>query len=273
MSFSVLVFYTAISLASLYLMLVGSVTRLGTSLELSELDWVPRDWAWENYTGFFELTGGAAWNWLMNSAIVAVVPTAFNLVFSSMAGYALAKIAFPGSRVIFWSIIGVMAIPAFVTLIPLYQMMFRFAWFDTYYALIIPKMAGLGGIFLFKQYTQTLPTELMEAARIDGASEWGIFWRIVWPMCKPILAVMFLFDFVSGWSDYFWPYLVTNSRDLLTLQVGLISLIGVDQGFVMQQDYGLILAGATLASLPVIVVFLSLQKYFVKGLTIGAVKG
>jgi multiple sugar transport system permease protein len=152
-------------------------------------------------------------------------------------------------------------------------MMFRFAWFDTYYALVVPRMAGLAGIFLFKQYMSTLPSDLVEAARIDGASEWSIFWKIVMPMAQPILAVMFLLEFVAGWGDYFWPYLVTNTRELLTLQVGLISLIGVDQGIVRQQDYGIIMAGALMASLPVIVLFLSLQRFFVKGLTIGAVKG
>jgi multiple sugar transport system permease protein len=204
---------------------------------------------------------------------VAVVPTLISLVFSAMAGYALAKIDFPGRRLIFWSMVAVMAIPAFVTLIPMYQMMFRFGWFDTFLALLVPRMAGIGGAFLFKQYITTLPSELMEAARIDGASEGCIFWRIVWPMAKPMLAVMFLLDFVAGWSDYFWPYLVTNSRDMLTLQVGLISLIGVDQGFVMQQDFGVILAGSMMASLPVIILFLSLQKYFEQGLTLGAVKG
>jgi multiple sugar transport system permease protein len=270
---SVLFFYTALSLASLYLMVVSSLTHLGTSFELSDLDWYPRDWAWDNFTGFFDLTQGAAWYWFRNSAIVAALPTAFSLIFSAMAGYALAKIDFPGQRLIFWTIIAVMAIPAFVTLIPLYQMMFRFAWFDTYYALVVPRMAGLAGIFLFKQYMSTLPSDLMEAARIDGASEWSIFWRIVMPMAQPILAVMFLLEFVAGWGDYFWPYLVTNTRELLTLQVGLISLIGVDQGIVRQQDYGIIMAGALMASIPAIVLFLSLQRFFVRGLTIGAVKG
>ena len=270
---SVLLFYTTLSLASLYLMVVSSLTHLGTTFELSDLDWYPKDWAWDNFTEFFELTQGAAWLWLGNSALVATLPTAFSLVFSAMAGYALAKIDFPGRNLIFWTIIAVMAIPGFVTLIPLYQMMFRFGWFDTYYALLVPRMAGLAGIFLFKQYMSTLPSDLMEAARIDGASEWSIFWRIVMPMAQPVLAVMFLLEFVAAWGDYFWPYLVTHSRSLLTVQVGLISLIGVDQGFVRQQDYGIIMAGAMLASVPVIVLFLSLQKFFVKGLTIGAVKG
>ena len=271
--FSVLLGYTAVSLLPLYLMGVSSLSHLGTHFDLEDLDWVPRDWAWENYSGFWALTQGTAATWFANSALIAVVPTVFNLVFSAMAGYALAKIDFPGRMLIFWTIIAVLAIPAFVTLIPLYQMMFRFAWFDTYFALIVPRMAGLAGIFLFKQFMSTLPTDIMEAARMDGASEWSIFWRIVWPMAQPVLAVMFLLDFTAAWSDYFWPYLVTNSRGLFTIQVGLISLIGVDQGFVRQQDYGVIMAGAALASLPVIVLFLGLQRFFVKGLTIGAVKG
>ncbi|MCG3199843.1 MAG: carbohydrate ABC transporter permease [Candidatus Omnitrophica bacterium] len=272
-SFMVLAFYTAMSLLSLYLLVVGSLSRIGTTLELSDLHWYPKDWAWENFATFLEITGGAAPIWFRNSFLVAFLPTVFNLFFSAMAGYALAKLDFPGRQFIFWTIIAVMAIPAFVTLIPMYQMMFRFGWFDTYFALLVPRMAGLGGIFLFKQFTQTLPGDLMEAARMDGASEATIFLRIVLPLATPVLAVMFLLDFVAGWSDYFWPYLVTNSRGLLTLQVGLISLIGVDQGFILPHDMGAILAGALIASLPVIVLFVSLQKYFVRGLTLGAVKG
>ena len=269
----ILLFYTGLSLLSLYLMVVSGLTHLGVSFDSSDLDWYPRDWAWGNFIGFFELTRGAAWTWLRNSLIVALGPTLFNLIFSAMAGYALAKIEFPGRMLVFWSIIGVMVIPAFVTLIPMYQMMFRFGWFDTFFALIVPRIAGIGGIFLFKQYMTTLPSDLCEAARIDGASEWGIFWRIILPMARPVLAVMFLLDFSAAWNDYFWPYLVTNSKDMMTMQVGIISLVGVDQGFALQLDYGIVMAGALLASLPLIVLFVALQRFFVRGLTMGAVKG
>jgi len=269
----ILLFYTGLSLLSLYLMVVSSLTHLGVSFDSSDLDWYPKDWAWGNFTGFFELTRGAAWTWLRNSLIVALGPTLFNLIFSAMAGYALAKIEFPGRMLVFWSIIGVMVIPAFVTLIPMYQMMFRFGWFDTFFALIVPRIAGIGGIFLFKQYMTTLPSDLCEAARIDGASEWGIFWRIILPMARPVLAVMFLLDFSAAWNDYFWPYLVTNSKDMMTMQVGIISLVGVDQGFALQLDYGIVMAGALMASLPLIVLFVALQRFFVRGLTMGAVKG
>lgn len=271
--FAVLLFYTAMSLLSLYLMVVSSLTHLGTSFDLNDIDWIPRDWAFDNYVRFFDVTRGTAQLWFRNSLIVAFVPTTFSIFFGALAGYALAKIEFPGRDAIFWSIIGVLAIPAFVTLIPLYQMMFHFGWFDRFYALIVPKMAGLGSIFLFKQYMSTLPKDLMEAARIDGASEGTIFFQIVMPMARPVLAVMFLLEFVMGWGDYFWPYLVTNSPDLMTVQVGLMSLIGVDQGTVQPHDYGVIMAGALMASLPVIVLFLMMQKHFVRGLTIGAVKG
>jgi multiple sugar transport system permease protein len=270
---AILLFYTGMSLLSLYLMVVSSLTHLGASFEFNDLDWFPKDWAWANFTAFFGLTRGAAWTWLRNSLIVALAPTMVNLIFSAMAGYALAKIDFPGRILVFWAIIGVMVIPAFVTLIPMYQMMFRFGWFDTFFALIIPRIAGIGGIFLFKQYMTTLPHDLCEAARIDGASEWGIFWKIILPMARPILAVMFLLDFTAAWNDYFWPYLVTNSKDMMTMQVGLISLIGVDQGFALQLDYGIVMAGALMASLPVIVLFIALQRFFVRGLTMGAVKG
>lgn len=272
-SFLILLIYTILSLLPLYLMTVSSLTHLGTSFNLSNLDWIPRDWAWKNFTDFLKIMDGSPWVWMRNTLIVALGPTTINLLFSAMAGYALAKMDFPGRRLIFWMVIAVMAVPAFVTLIPLYQMMFRFGWFDSFFALIVPRVAGIGGIFLFKQFMTTLPSELPQAARVDGASEWTIFFRIILPMAKPVLAVMFLLDFVGAWNDYFWPYLVTNSRNMMTLQVGLTSLIGVDQGFAIQTDYGVLMAGALLCSLPIIVLFIALQRFFITGLTIGAVKG
>src|SRR5690242_18554162 len=186
-SLTVLLVYTTLALLSLYLMIVSSLTHLGVSFDLSSLDWIPRDWAWGNFTAFFHLMHGSAWIWLRNTLLIALAPTLVNLFFSAMAGYALAKIEFPGRRMIFWLIIAVMAVPAFVTLIPLYQMMFHFGWFDTFFALIVPRVAGIGGVFLFKQFMTTLPSELTQAARIDGASEDAIFFRIILPMAKPVL--------------------------------------------------------------------------------------
>jgi multiple sugar transport system permease protein len=272
-SLGILLVYTGLALLSLYLMIVSSLTHLGISFDLSSLKWIPRDWAWGNFLEFFHLMHGSAWVWLRNMLLIALVPTLVNLFFSAMAGYALAKIEFPGRRMIFWLIIAVMAVPAFVTLIPLYQMMFRFAWFDSFFALVVPRIAGIGGVFLFKQFMTTLPAEVTQAARVDGASEWMIFRRIILPMAAPVLAVMFLLDFVAAWNDYFWPYLVTNSRSMMTMQVGLISLMGVDQGFARPMDYGVIMAGALVTSLPVIVLFVALQRFFIQGLTMGAVKG
>ena len=272
-SFCILLFYTLLALLPLYLMIVSSLTHLGTSFNLASLDWLPRDWAWENFSNFFNLMQGSPWLWLRNTLIIALPTTLVNLFFSAMAGYALSKIEFPGRRMIFWLIIAVMAVPAFVTLIPLYQMMFRFGWFDTFFALIVPRIAGIGGVFLFKQFMSTLPGELTQAARVDGTSEWTIFSQIILPMARPVLAVMFLLDFVAAWNDYFWPYLVTNSREMMTLQVGLISLMGVDQGATRQVDYGVTMAGALVCSLPVVLLFIALQRFFIRGLTIGAVKG
>jgi len=272
-AFLILLFYTAMALLPLYLMIVTSVTRVGVTLDLSRLQWIPRHIVWQNFAEFFGMMSGVVWRWLLNTCIIALLPTSVSLFFSAMAGYALAKIQFPGRRTIYWLIIAVMAVPAFVTLIPLYQMMFRFGWFNSFFALIVPRIAGIGGVFLFTQFMQTLPTELIQAARIDGASEWSIFWRIILPMARPVLAVMFLLDFVGAWNDFFWPYLVTNAREMMTMQVGLMSLIGVDQGATRQMDYGVTMAGALITSLPVIVLFIALQRFFIKGLTIGAVKG
>jgi len=270
----IVVLWALLSLMPLYIMYTSSFTQVGLDFDVDDISLIPENTNFDNYRNLLDRTGILVWVWLFNSFLVAAIPTISKLFFDALAGYALAKMNFPGRRIIFWSILTSLMVPQFVTLIPLYRMMFEFGWIDSYWALLFPGLASVSGVFLFKQFLSTLPTSLIEAARADGCSEFKIFWKIVIPLSKPAFAVMGIMSFVSSWNNYFWPYLVTNSRELFTFQVGLVSLIGVESASGGQTaDYGVIMAGAVIASILPVIIFLLFQKYFVKGVTVGALKG
>jgi multiple sugar transport system permease protein len=210
----------------------------------------------------------AIWRWLFNSAFVSLVVTFSNVFLATLAGYALAKKRFPASQFIFWLILSMMLVPGQLTIIPLYEMVIRLNWMNTFYALIVPAMVGPFAIFLMKQFLQTLPSELLDAAKIDGCSELGVFLRVVIPLAKPGMAVLAIFTFMGEWNDFLWPLIVMNKESMLTLQVGLANLQNV---FIT--DYGLLMAGAAFSAIPMMVVFFLFQRHFVKGITIGALKG
>jgi multiple sugar transport system permease protein len=160
-----------------------------------------------------------------------------------------------------------LTIPLYVIVVPLYQMMFQFGWMNTYAALIIPALVGPANLFLMKQFMQTLPSSLIDSARVDACPEWRIFLRVVLPMAKPGIAVLAIFTFMGYWNGFFWPLIVTQTSEMRTLTVGLTS---VRYG---SFDYGSLMAGSLVAAAPMFLVFLVFQRYFLKGLTVGAVKG
>lgn len=263
---AVLLLWVIITIIPLYWMMIGSFQDSQSSATFRPQMW-PSIWSLAPYERFFTKTNAV--RWLFNSLFVSAIITVTNLFFASLAGYAFAKLKFPGRDTIFWVLLGTMMIPAQVTLIPLYVLVINvFDLADTYTAIILPSIATVGNIFLMKQYMSTLPTSLIHAARIDACSEFGIFRKIILPMAKPGLAVLAIFTFVASWNDFFWPLLVTQSNEMRTIQVGLASF-----RFAEATDYGAIMAGATIGALPMIVLFFSLQKYFLQGITIGAVKG
>jgi multiple sugar transport system permease protein len=174
-----------------------------------------------------------------------------------------------GRELLFWMLLTVVMIPTFVTTIPLFRLMLTFNWIDTYWAQIVPGITGgTYAIFLMRQYMKTLPNELGENARLDGAGEFRVFWQIYLPLAKPGLAVLGIFTFVGNWNEFLWPLLVTNQPEMRTLPVGLATLQGQ-----RSTDYGLLMAGATFSALPMVAVFFLFQRYFLQGITIGAVKG
>nr|WP_245796449.1 carbohydrate ABC transporter permease [Domibacillus antri] len=228
---------------------------------------IPKQPTLDAYQRVFEVGGFA--RWFLNSLIVSTILTISNVVLASLAGYAFAKLKFPGRHTIFWILLGSMMIPGQITLIPLYILIVNtFQIADTYFALVIPTIVTTANIFLARQFMASLPSSLIDAARIDACSEPKIFWKVILPMAKPGLAVLGIFTFVANWNSFFWPFLVTSSNEMRTLQVGLTSF-----RYQYTADYGAMMAGAVLTAIPMFIVFLVLQKYFLKGITIGAVKG
>lgn len=221
---------------------------------------------------FKTLLASPIWRWTMNSLIVTGTVTIMQLAFSSMAGYAFAKLKFPGKELLFWVYIGSMVIPIYGLIVPLYRLMHSLHLLDTYAGLILPGVAAPFGVFLMRQFIQTLPLEVLESARMDGCSEWSVYWRMVLPMSKPGLAVLGIFAFSDQWSSFFWPLVITNSDNMKVLTVGIASLQAseVTSGVI---DYGLMMAGALWSSVPMIVIFFLFQRHFVKGITLGALKG
>ncbi len=206
--------------------------------------------------------------WAANSFIISLSITGFHIVFDTMAGYAFAKKRFPGRRILFWLIISTLMVPAYVTMVPLFLVTRDLHLLNTLWAVILPGTADVFGIFLMRQYIQTLPHELEDAARVDGCGELGIFFRIIMPLAKPAIAALAIFTFVAHWNNFFWPLIVLTQASKYTLPVGVASLQGE-----FSTDYGIIFAGAALAALPMIVFFLLFQRYFLEGVRMGALKG
>lgn len=206
--------------------------------------------------------------WMLNSLIVAFAITAFHVVFDTLAGYAFAKKRFPGRNLFFILILSTLMIPIHVTFIPLYLINRQLGLIDSLWALILPGTAWVFGIFLMRQYIQTLPSELEDAARIDGCSEFGVFRHIIVPLSTPAMAALAIFTFVHAWNDFLWPVIALNKPQNYTLTVGVANLQGE-----FMTDWGIIFSGAALAALPMVIFFLLFQKYFLEGVRMGALKG
>jgi multiple sugar transport system permease protein len=207
-------------------------------------------------------------NWMTNSLTVAFAVTVWHMFFDTLAGYAFAKKRFPGRNILFAMVLTTLMIPIHVTFIPLYIISRQLGIIDSLWALILPGTASVFGIFLMRQYIQTLPGELIDAARIDGASEFGVFWHVILPLSTPAIAALAIFTFVRQWNDFLWPVIALNKPQNYTLTVGVANLQGE-----FMTDWGIIFSGAALAALPMIIFFVIFQKYFVEGVRMGALKG
>lgn len=203
----------------------------------------------------------------MNSGLLAVCVTLVSLLLNSMAGYAFAKLRFSGRDRIFQALLAALVIPGQVAMLPLFLMLKEMGVINTYWGVIIPGMASVFGIFLMRQYAVSIPDTLLDAARIDGAGEFRIYWSLVLPACTPILVTLAIFTFMGTWNDFLWPLIVLTDDRLYTLPVALANLAGEHV-----QDIELMMAGAVLTVLPVVVVFVALQRYYLAGILSGSVK-
>ncbi|MGQ9556282.1 MAG: carbohydrate ABC transporter permease, partial [Anaerolineae bacterium] len=206
--------------------------------------------------------------WIANGFVYAVVPTGTNILSCTLIGYLLAKREFPGRQLYFWANIATTTVPLAVYVVPLYVLTNNLKMLDSYPGLILPWLFSPTGIFMMKQFLETLPTELIDAGRIDGAGEWAVFSRIVLPLSKPGMGVFGIWSFMGFWNDFFWPLIITRSKEMRILPVGLATLR--TQSLV---DFGVMMAGATVAALPMVVIFFAFQPFFIQGITIGSIKG
>jgi multiple sugar transport system permease protein len=206
--------------------------------------------------------------YFLNSTVVAVSATLISLLVNSMAGYAFAKLRFRGRERVFRTLLAALVIPGQVGMLPLFLMLKSMGLVNTMAGVVVPFMAGIFGIFMIRQYALSIPDDLLDAARVDGAGEFRIFWTIVLPVIRPILVTLAVFVFLSAWNDFMWPLIVLSDEVKYTLPVALASLSGEHV-----QDTELMMAGSVLTVLPVVVLFVSLQRAYIRGVMMGSVKG
>ncbi len=269
----------------LYWILTGAF-KTGAEINATTPVWVPSEWVMDNFTRLmskrtaplFELTFGkfviagpvvpAAIRWLVNTVFMSVSSMLLTCLTAAMAGYVLAKKNFWGRGIVFSLIVCAMALPKQVILIPLLREMSTLKLYDTIWAVIFPIVGWPFGVFLLKQFAEGIPTEMVEACRIDGASEWRTFTDVMFPMIKPGVGACAIFTFINSWNDYFMQLIMLTSNKNLTISLGIATMQAENS-----TDFGLLMAGSALAAVPIIIVFLIFQKYFTKGITMGAVKG
>lgn len=269
----------------LYWIITGAF-KTGREINSTTPVWIPTEWDLGNFqrlfskrsAPLFDMTFGkyvitgptvpAAIRWLINTVFMSVASMLITCLTAAMAGYALAKKRFIGRGVVFSLVVCAMALPKQVILIPLLREMSSLNLYNTIWAVIFPIVGWPFGVFLMKQFSEGIPGEMLEAARIDGASEATTFTRIALPIIKPGVGALAIFTFINSWNDYFMQLIMLSSTSKLTISLGIAKLQAENS-----TDYGLIMAGAALAAVPIIIVFLAFQKYFTKGITMGAVKG
>src|SRR5438067_4118659 len=261
-----LIVTTIISLWPMYWLFVSALTPTQETIKTPP-DLLPIHASLDNFVRLFQRARDYKL-WFVNSLIITLSITAFHVVVDTLAGYGFAKKRFPGRTVLFALLLSTLMVPAQVTLVPLYIVTRNLELLNNPLAVILPGTANVLGVFLMRQYIRTLPNELEEAARIDGASEIGIFRHVILPLCAPAMAALAIFTFVFYWNDFIWPLIVLQRSPNFTLPVGVASLQGE-----FGTDYGVIFAGAAFAALPIVVFFLAFQRYFLEGVRLGAVKG
>ena len=265
--------YAGLALGAFFMLLPFAWMIVSSFMSAAEimarpLRWLPAELQLRNYEALAAAI--PLGNMYANSLIVTISITVGVLLTSSLAGYGFAKFHFPGRDILFVLVLATMMIPFFVVLIPIFFLVRQLGWMDNYLGLIVPNIVTAFGIFLMRQYMLTLPDELLDAARIDGASELAIYWRIALPLAGPALGALAILAFVYHWNSFLWPLVVIRSRELATIPIGLNSLRVYASS---PEVINLQMAGAALAIIPVVAVFAVLQRHFVRGIALTGIKG
>jgi ABC-type glycerol-3-phosphate transport system permease component len=249
-----------------YLYMISASFKEGNEIFSIPIEILPQGLHLGNYRILFQETNFP--RWFLNSVFVGLSRMALAVVVSVMAGYAFAKFDFRFKNLLFVFVLATLTLPIYVLIVPLYDMMVTLGWTDRYVALILPFAAQAIGVFLARQYLLPIPDEILDAARVDGATEWGVFWRVVLPLSTPVMAVLGILFFTTAWNDFIWPLVVMTEDNKFPVALGLPTLLGP-----YSQEYGAVMAGSFLSTLPIIIVFLIAQRRFIEALTAGAVKG
>ncbi|MCP9486289.1 MAG: carbohydrate ABC transporter permease [Gaiellaceae bacterium MAG52_C11] len=263
-SYAIVIVACVVTLGPFFYILTTSVKDSGLLFQYPP-DWIPADFFWGNYTFLLEQTSFL--RWMLNTLVVALSVTVLKLLFDSMAGYAFAKMRFPGKNVLFVVVLATLMIPFSAILIPLFFLVRDLGLLDTYWALILPPLANPVGIFLMRSFIESLPNDLENAARLDGCSEFAVYRRVILPLIKPPLVVLAVLTFLIQYTSFIWPLVAVSSEDMRVLTTGLAAQRGVTS-----IDWGTVSAGGIMAMIPITIVFLALQRYFIAGSLAGALK-
>ncbi|CAM3815813.1 carbohydrate ABC transporter permease [Aeromicrobium ponti] len=249
-----------------FVWMILSALKPNNEIFTSPPTFLPKDPNWGN---FVEAWGsGDFTQYFINTSIISVLTTVITLFICSLAGYTFAKFNFMGKKVLFLLFLGTMMIPMQVIMIPIFLMMSKIGLLNSYWSVILPLVANAYGVFLMRQFMSTIPTELMEAARIDGCSEFRIFWQIILPLTKPALVTLGILTFLGAWNEFLWPLIMLDSPDMMTLQVALTQFQGQ-----YEVKWNLLMAASALSMIPIALIFIVFQRYLVEGIASSGVKG
>lgn len=261
--------YTALTILAIIFILPFLVMVFGSLKEVKQaqidpLFWLPTNPSIQNYITI--LSNGIFIRWIWNSIVITIIPVITQMLFAALLGYIFAKKQFWGKETIFWIFMAVIMIPQQLFIIPKYIMFADFGWINTYWALIVPELWAIMGVFLVRQFLQGIPKDLEEAAYIDGANDWQIFFKIIMPLSFPVIATVGTFAFISNWNDLFQPLIYLTNEKMFPVTVGLASMLGKEGNF------GVEMAGATISFIPTFLIFIFFQRYFTEGITMSGIK-
>jgi multiple sugar transport system permease protein len=258
--YGVLILYALITLIP-FLWAISASFKPLPEIVSGEINWIPRQFTLANYQQLF-LREPLFLRWLFNSAAIAITVTSFNLLFNSMAGYALARLSFPGKQLWFFLVLAILAVPAQVTLIPTFLILKFLGWLNSYQGMIVPAMVNATFIFMMRQFFVHFPKELEEAAALDGLSAFETFWQIVLPLAKPALAAQAIFIFMGSWNNFLLPVVILFDPEMFTLPLGLNTFKGQ---YISYWNY--IMAASVIFTLPVLALYIFFNRYFIQGVT------